>query len=88
MFSCLSRLTMWHCPHSLDARARHTAVHRAAISPYLVPKSAGTDRQTERRTPYRFIDPAQHSMHTVPVNATNDFVQLYAVSVSQRTRTV
>ena len=37
---------------------------------------------------FPFIDPAQHSMHTVPVNATNDFVQLYAVSVSQRTRTV
>ena len=43
---------MWHCPHLPTAAA--------AVDRYLLP--AGTDRWT----PYRFIDPAPHTMRAVP----------------------
>ena len=63
-------LTSWRYPHSPAARL--AAVRRAAIDRYLLPPGpqqahAGTDRQTEGWTLYRFTDFASHTMWAVPV---------------------
>ena len=36
----------------------------------LLQRTNGTDRRTDERAPYRFIDPAPQTMRTVPINAT------------------
>jgi len=63
---------MWHCPPPHAAAAAATARYllpagRTAANP---PHTAAAgewdkqmDRQTDRRTPYRFIDPAPHTIH-------------------------
>jgi len=68
----LPMLTTWHCPHS--PTARHCCNNRS-ISPASRPAAAnpatrycsGRMGQTDGRTQYRFIDPAPHTMRTVPI---------------------
>ena len=61
-------LTTWHCPHSPAATAaidRYLLVLPAGPTAANPPHAAAAgewDRQTDGRTPYRFIDPAPHSL--------------------------
>ena len=67
--SYLRTLTTRHCPHSLAAAA--------AIDRHLLPAwptaanlqrrvcCCGTDRQTDGRTPCRFVDPAVHTVRAL-----------------------
>ena len=45
-----------------------------AVEALLLCNHAGTDTRTDGRTPYRFIDPAPHTMSAVPISG----VSLYA----------
>jgi len=47
---------------------------KPAVEALLLCNHAGTDRRTDGRTPYRFIDPAPHTMSAVPISG----VSLYA----------
>jgi len=69
-------LTTWHCPHSSGVRhcssnRSKSPVRRAHKSNPGVPRRSGrmgqTDGRTDGRTPYRFIDPAPHTMRSVPI---------------------
>ena len=74
-FSYLRTLTMCHCPHSPAAAA---AVDRFFCPPGPQQQTCSSgfaaagicwDRQTDGRTPCRFIDPAQHAMLAVSITA-------------------
>jgi len=69
----LLALTKWHCPHSHAAAA---AVDRYLLAdgPQQQTYSSGFaavgpcwDRQTDGRTPYRFIEPAPRAMRAKPI---------------------
>ena len=77
MFSFLRRLTTWPCPQSAAARScgavaagRRPLAVQQSIDISCPPgpqqqirrRSIGWDRQTDRRTPDRCIDPAPHTM--------------------------
>jgi len=72
VFSFLRQLTTWHCSQLL------LSAGRAAIDRYLLPVHGpqqqtrlkmrsmdGTDRRTDGRTPYRYIDPAAYFARSV-----------------------
>jgi len=57
---CSTMLTTWHYLHSPAIRC--AAVHHAALISYRPGHG-----QTDRRTPYCFIDPAPHTMRIMPI---------------------
>jgi len=69
-FSYLRTLTTWHCPHS--PAARHCCSNRSPLRQAHGSKPASAtngqiDGETDGRTPYRFTDPAPHTMRAVPM---------------------
>jgi len=50
-------------------------VRSAANPPHSTAAVKRSDRQTDGHTPYRYIDPAPHTMREVPINIVNILVQ-------------
>ena len=69
-FSYLRTLTTWHCPHSPAARrccSNRSPLRQAHSSKPASGTNGQIDGETDGRTPYRFTDPAPHTMRAVPM---------------------
>jgi len=73
VFSFLRQLTTWHCPHLLLLSAGQQSIDiSCSPDPQQQTRSIGErrDRQTDGRTPYRYIDPIPHiTTRAVPKSA-------------------
>jgi len=74
VFSYLRMLTTWHCPHSLASRCMlqqsiDVSCRRAHSNKPAASCCSGRVGQTDGQTPYRFIDPASHTMRAVPIKS-------------------
>jgi len=73
VFSYLRTLTTWHRPppHAAAAAIGRYLLYQPGpqqqTSRTLLQRANGTDGRTDRRTPYRFIDPIPHTMRAVPI---------------------
>ena len=67
-----------------SAAVRRAAVRRAAAAPLLQRSAAGTDRRTDGRTPYHYIDPAANYASSVNETVHSD----YRLSMSFEDRNV
>ena len=73
-FSYLRTLTTWHRPppHAAAAAIGRYLLYQPGpqqqTSRTLLQRANGTDGRTDRRTPYRFIDPVPHTMRVVPIS--------------------
>jgi len=67
----LRRRCCWApAPAALDRYVLPT-VRSAANPPHSTAAVKRWDRQTDGQTPYRYIDPAPHTMREVPINIVN-----------------
>ena len=74
VFSYLRMLTTWHCPHSLASRCMlqqsiDVSCRRAHSNKPAARCCSGRVGQSDGQTPYRFIDPASHTMRAVPIKS-------------------
>ena len=68
MFSFLRQLTTWHCPHLQCGWSwAHSNSWFISCSPGPQQQGVRRAKGTDRRTPYRYVDPALHTMPAVPI---------------------